>query len=1310
MFNNDNTESNNINRKRLSVISWNMRGMKTDHSIKCNQLQNFINKSAEIFDVICIQETHLTNKKQPFNFKGYQNPVSKIRNNNKGGGGLCIYVRNNIPFTEKQINQTENTEAIAVTLAGNKHPITIYNYYTPLAENNNIHTFQNIFNNLGRNTIITGDFNLKHTLWNPENDFRCDTEAWQLIDFLHENNLNCINDGQITRIGDSISHSDSAIDLAIISSHLHPDSEFNVIDNTFGSDHLPIITTIFTKYTSQTIKLTEKWKVHKASNEQWTKFREICRQELNYSITEQNIKENFQLFLNKLNEILAKTIPKSKTKTTKRRKICNWWNVNCTNIIKRRETLRKIFKRDRTPIKKELWHQARIEAKHIIQKAKTDSWIEFCSNITHKTNSKELWDFVNRIKGNTPRTTTIFKINNSTITDPLEQANILVNHYRNVSSNNGYTPEFTRLKTIRQDTIYRHLDTSENEHLNLPFNKDFSIFELELALKNCKNGAPGEDAIHYSILKQLPIESKHLLLQLFNQSWKTGSTPDSWSEAIIMPILKQNKDKHDPASYRPISLTSTFTKLMQKMIKPRLCNYLETNKLISKYQSGCRSNHSCEDNLTRLESDCKRAQASRKYLIAIFLDLSNAFDKLWNGGVLMYLKIIGINGRLLKWIGDFLRHRKIKVKQKGHTSEMIETINGCPQGSVLSPIIFSLFMNTLQIEIDKYNKSLRTPSERAELSQFVDDSATWVSSPKPLIAVKRAQNTLNTIEKWSQKYGFIINPTKTQVIIVQRRYSKIPESDPDFPKLELGGQKLTYNTTAKFLGMQFDKYLSWTTHINQLIIRCEKDLNVMRAIRGKGWGTSKKCLLTIYKALIISKIDYGSSVYATANDTALNKLQVIQNKALKLVTGCFKYTNTLPLLVETAELPLVLRRESNMLKYWARSNRLGDELPINDKLRVDTIYKAKCNAKKKHIKPPYSQTILKLLEEHELQNIEMAPPNYVQLTNIQTSKPDLELTEYISRSDPIPNKLFKAQTHIEDNYKEYIKYYTDGSKDQDKEITGAGIVGYDTNDQVIYNHIVKLPGHASIYTCELSAIHIALTNAWQSKHKKVAILSDSLSSLQSIDSGISKGRPEILNKILMLTNNIITKREGTVKFVWIPSHVGIYGNEHADYLAKEGSIKGKLNPMKLNISEAYSLIKTKIKNKFTKQWTEYNNTNFHNKCIYPTLPTQLEVYSSNVILDKIYTRLKLGKSLLKAERYIEDKKCPSCKELETFEHVFFTCKKYTSQRQNLEADLLNMGIIIINKETLLNPPMPFKDKIRKVLFNYITNTGLIKEL
>ena len=179
--------------------------------------------------------------------------------------------------------------------------------------------------------------------------------------------------------------------------------------------------------------------------------------------------------------------------------------------------------------------------------------------------------------------------NGQIVTDNEEKANSLAKHYQATSSNEGYSDEFIQRKTKHDDHVIPVILNLPYPHKNLKYNRDFNMLELEQAIIRCKNGAPGDDSIHYEILRHLPMEAKKSLLNLYNQSWQSGSIPEDWSKAIVIPLLKPYKDKQSPASYRPISLTSTFTKLMQKMIKNRLCNHLEQNNLISNVQSGCRS-------------------------------------------------------------------------------------------------------------------------------------------------------------------------------------------------------------------------------------------------------------------------------------------------------------------------------------------------------------------------------------------------------------------------------------------------------------------------------------------------------------------------------------------------------------------------------------------------------------------------------------------------------------------------------------------------------------------------------------------------
>ena len=176
------------------------------------------------------------------------------------------------------------------------------------------------------------------------------------------------------------------------------------------------------------------------------------------------------------------------------------------------------------------------------------------------------------------------------------------------------------------------------------------------------------------MLKQLPPSSKAELLNLINLSWVVGELPSDWKVATTIPIKKPHKDKTNPSSYRPISLTSAFCKIMETKIAFRLNSHIERNNLISNNQSGFRKHRSTIDQLVRLSSEISMAFMENKAIGAIFLDL------MWSTGTLVKLNKIGINGHMLNWIQHFLKGRKIKVRPGENIFDIFDLENGSPQG------------------------------------------------------------------------------------------------------------------------------------------------------------------------------------------------------------------------------------------------------------------------------------------------------------------------------------------------------------------------------------------------------------------------------------------------------------------------------------------------------------------------------------------------------------------------------------------------------------------------------------------------------
>ena len=1282
---------NTPKQKNILILSWNARGLTGD---KISELQLLVNKQQP--DIVAIQETHFKPNAKPKRLQGYQYPPELISRDEKRGGGLALYLKNGIKYLLLKERKYDGTELQAIKVFGDHTNIEIHNCY--LANRENIS--KNSLQFLEKDSIFIGDFNLHHNLWNPPGYSIQDKLAKELIEILDSKHLMILNNGEVTRLGECLDQNDTAVDLAIIPTKLAYKSSLKVHQSSLGSDHLPLLLNIEFQTTLEPPKTIPKWKTHKAD---WALFKQLAEQGFNYDTTNLEINKHEALFIEALNKYAEKSIPKTNCKTKKLRKSVPWWNKQCDLAIRKRKNARTKYKFRKTQENLDLYKAARKEAKKVIQQAKKENWEQFASSLDHRTSSKEIWDKVNRIRGKHSSNNPTLMVDDTPIIKDTDKASTLAKHYQAVSSNSNLPDKFVPIKKKTEKVIDLMVENKGKQASDASYNIDFTLLELEQALSKCKNTAPGEDLINYEMIKQLPLNAKNKLLDLFNQSWNNGTSPEGWGKAIIIPLLKIGKDKADPASYRPISLTTCLTKIMQRMIKARLVPFLENNNLLPKTQSGCRTNRSCEDHLLKLEADIRKAQLENRYLLAIFLDLSNAFDRCWNKGVLLNLINIGIKGKMLNWIANFLENRQIAVRVNGQTSETLTTENGCPQGSVLSPILFNVIMNTLSKAIQDFNSKPQNELSKTELAQFVDDGAFWIKSGNLKTLANKGQNLLNLIEKWANNWGFTINPTKTQVIIFRKPTMSVTITQ-GLKKLELLGKTIEYSKVIKFLGLYFDEILSWKNHIVDLEIRCNKDMNIIRMLSGTDWGASKKSLMILYRSLIQSKLNYGSAAFSSASDRLLKRLQIIQNRALKIITGTINGTNTMSLHAETACLPISLQFEQNALKYWARSGQLQENLPINEYITDIPIFH---KPTKRKIKKPYCHTVQEKLNEHHLGDISIQKSVFCSIETIKHKpEPNLHLTKVIDKKKDSVAKLYLETTDfIENNYNDFDKIYTDGSKDPQEKLTGAGLAIFNKENNIIGEKRLKLHEFNSIFTAELAAISKALDYIEENEMPKTVILSDSLSALQAIQNISTTNRPDLIHSILKQVNHIHNK--GLIaELAWIPSHIGILGNDQADNAAKQGSINGDPTPIQPNAKEMYAVIKEKIKDKFHKLIKKNPSSNNY---LHKHIPMKITQYCSARANDVLYTRMRLGCTKFQFSSKVgKQTNCRSCGIEINLEHIFFDnneqCPQFTIQRQELHNKLLNLNLNVISVETLLHPPKQDAEKIRTAIFEFLAET------
>ena len=1139
-----------------------------------------------------------------------------------------------------------------------------------------------ITNNLENNVVILGDFNSHNRLW----EHHCNKEdktSEEIIKFMTNKNLTLLNNGAYTR-HDVHANKFSAIDLTFTNPALSVRCNWTVHDNLMGSDHFPIVTEIEQKITFNDYAHVPKWKLDKAD---WHQFRNILKHKGITINDEADLDQCNEKIIEAILDASNETIPKTKLKNKKAKSV-PWWDENCSNAVFNKVKAYRKHRRYRTEYHYLQFKRLRSETRDLIDQTKKEKWKDFISTLNHKTDSKTIWNTIRKFHGKPFTRTNTLIANNIRYTDNKQKAEILTNEYVKISSDQSYSREFINNKRENEPLIdinFEHMITLDNDKAH---NSNFSMKELKTALNSKKNSAPGADTIHYEMIKQLPEKEKFTILKLMNRSWDEGKLPQQWKEATIIPLLKPNKDPSDPQSYRPISLTSAICKTMETMVNNRAKKILD-NK-ISDTQSGFRNNRSTIDQLTRLESAIREGQLTNKNVIAVFLDLKKAFDLMWKKGVILKLSEFGIKGKMLKWINNFLENRKIRVRVEDQVSDYQETQNGSPQGVVLSPTLFNVIMDTLKTAMEKLMSKYGI-----DLSQFADDSAFWKSAKGIKKALFIIQLALNVIEEWGKNWGFEISPDKTQVVVFNAKFTEIQKKK----KLKLNGRELEFKDEATFLGMTFDHKLTWRKHIDKLISKCQKDLNVMRAVSGTSFGADKLTLKNLYNALILSKIEYGLQAYASASKTQLARLDVIQNTAMRIITGAFKGTSSKSLEVECNLPPLKLKREETTLKYWARSSALREKLPVNNMIGYKTVHDYRKHKLKN--RPPYSIRIRELLEEYGMEAIKTQPPSHTQLANVKSINPRSELSKIIDKKTSNIGQTEKiTNKYIARRYSTAIQIYTDGSKDPENNRVGCAFVIPEFNAKYKF----KLDGNLTVYTSELLAILMALRWAKKNKLEKFVILTDSLSSVQSINSEKSRTRQDILDQIIREIGKILDLGRD-INIDWCPSHCNVAGNEMADIAAKQAMDTGVELELLPTAKEVYPIIKSKLRDKWQSEWAGHVN---HRQMIDPKLQPKIIQYSKNRKLDVIYTRLRLGANGLKANNTLytlADPMCDFCiNEIEDTDHYLLYCPQHHDERERLKQNIRKICKHYFSTSLLLNPPAKIAAEIREELFAYIINT------
>ena len=345
--------------------------------------------------------------------------------------------------------------------------------------------------------------------------------------------------------------------------------------------------------------------------------------------------------------------------------------------------------------------------------------------------------------------------------------------------------------------------------------------------------ASGPDSITNEMLLHLGPCSKKKLLQLFNDGWRTGTVLQVWREAIMIPILKRGKDKSQAESCQPISLTSCVGKLMERLINTRLMWHLEDKKHIIPEKTAFRQDRSTEDQITYVAQQIEDAFQDKKHTLAVWIDLEKAFDKVRKESLKWKLHQCGVAGRMYKWTGQYMHNRKAKVQIEQHLSKKRTLWQGVPQGGVLSPTLFLIFIRDILHRVPK----------KIQGAIYADDLALWCCEEYITTANYRLQQALQVIEAWARTWLVKVNEKKTTFTIFSLSNQK------HSVHLKLNGQTQQQEDTPTYLGVTLDRRLTWKNQLQKNQARAKIRLALMKKLSCTEWGADQNVLKKKKKVL-----------------------------------------------------------------------------------------------------------------------------------------------------------------------------------------------------------------------------------------------------------------------------------------------------------------------------------------------------------------------------------------------------------------------------------------------------------------------------
>ncbi len=860
-------DQNKNKQAELSLIHFNSRSLNKN----IDQITDYLKTLNHKFEILAFSETWLNkNKVSPslINLDGY-NFIHDDRSHKRGGGvGLFISDKFNYTLRSdlKLPNSTEYDTLFIEIDTKPKSSIIAVLYRPPDSQFypfiDHLSTTIDKINKEHKPAFICGDFNidlLKIQSHKPTNDF---------INMFYTGSFYPLID-KPTRVTTKSCTLIDNIFTNILDHKITPGVLYNDI-----TDHFPIYQILnpdINKVNNDKIKNNIYYYKRKLNTNNISALGvELSQTNWNDVLQSNSANESYNCFITKFTDLYNKHLPLVKTKINKRKEAKPWITTGIIKSIKTRNKLYKQFLKHPNETNKNKYVNHRNKLTHIIRISCKQYYLNKFNS--YKNDIKNTWNIINNVLGKNKKDPlpTHFNDNNIKISNPRTIA-VKFNSF------------FAEIGPTLASKI--HTTVNFSDFLSAPFQQSIffnptsgkEILDIIATFKNGKSS--GFDDISPTVVKQIGPFISEPLTHIFNLSLSTGVFPSGLKIAKVIPVFKKG-DPHSFSNYRPISLLPCFSKILERLIYNRLDNFLTHHNILHPNQYGFRKHHSTDLALLDIYDKISSALSNHLHTIGIFLDLSKAFDTIDHSILLTKLNHYGIRGTPLALLSDYLHNRQQYTSYGSHSSDLLPVSCGVPQGSILGPLLFLLYVN----DIPNASRSL-------SFVLFADDTNIFFSHPNLQTLESTFNAEIKHVTTWFKANKLSLNVTKTNFI----HFKPKGKSSTSKLKLSVDNTPIHPVDNTKFLGVTIDCNLNWNDHITRTTNQVARSIGIIKKLKHT---LPSNILFSLYNTLVLPYISYCNISWANTthtldpnhcpwtqtDSTKIDTLFKLQKKALRFCT------------------------------------------------------------------------------------------------------------------------------------------------------------------------------------------------------------------------------------------------------------------------------------------------------------------------------------------------------------------------------------------------------------------------------------------